>query len=49
MYKYIWEVILYMIVMGQGRLGPDIWLETADQVKGIKDMIKTVWAEKVYG
>ncbi len=44
--KYTWEVILCMVLIDDGRLGPDIWPETSDQVEGTEQMMRTVWAEE---
>ncbi len=40
--KYIWEVILFMVLIGKVRLGPDIWPETPDHAKIIEDMMRIV-------
>ncbi len=46
--EYTWEVILYMVLTGSGRLSPDIWPETPDQAEGTEEMMRTVWAEEAH-
>lgn len=48
LYKYIWEIILCIVLIGKEYLGSDIWPETPNQAKGIKNMIRTVWSEDTY-
>lgn len=37
-----------MVLIGKGRLGPNIWPETADYAKSTENMIRVVWAKKAY-
>ncbi len=37
-----------MVLTNDGRLGPDIWSEIPDQVKGIEIMMRIVWAEEAH-
>lgn len=46
--KYTWEIILYIVLTGKRRWGPDIWPETAFQVKNIVDMMTKIWAIEAY-
>ncbi len=46
--KYIWEVILCMLLTGNRRLSPDIWPKIPDQAEDTEEMIKTIWAEEVH-
>lgn len=46
--KYKWKVILYMVLIGNRRLGLDILPKTPNQAKNTEDMIRTVWAEETY-
>ena len=39
--KYTWEVVVYMVITGKGRLGPDIWPKTLNQGTGTEDIILT--------
>lgn len=41
LYKYTWEVFVYMVITGKGYLGPNIWPKTSNQDTGSKDMIFT--------
>ncbi len=44
--KYIWEVVICMVLTGKGRLGLDIWLETPQQAKSTESMMRTTWNAK---
>lgn len=46
--KYIWKVILCMVLTGKRCLRPDIWSEIIDQAKSIEDIIRGIWTKKVY-
>lgn len=46
--KYIWKVILYIVLIDDGRLGLDIWPETLDQAKGIEEMMRTIWVGEAH-
>ena len=39
--EYTWELIVCMVITGEGSSGPDIWLETPNQGTGTEDMILT--------
>ena len=41
--KYTWEVMICMVLIGKGRLGPDIWTETPQQAKNTKSMLIAAW------
>ena len=45
-YKFIWEVIAYMIMIDKKHLGPNIWPKIPNQGIGIKDIILTIWYKK---
>ena len=38
--KYTWEVVLYIVLTGKERLGPDIWLKIPQQTKSTKNMMR---------
>lgn len=42
-YKYIWEVILCMVLIGRGRLGTDIWPKISQQAKSTKSIMRVTW------
>lgn len=42
LYKYTWEFDDYMIMIGEGRVGLDIYPETQNQGTGIETMIITI-------
>ena len=42
-YEYTWEVVACMVIIGEGRSGPNIWPETPNQGIGTEDMIYTTW------
>lgn len=46
--KFIWKVIVCKILTGEGYLGPDIWPEVADQIEGMEDITRKVWATEAY-
>lgn len=46
--EYTWEVLLCMVLTGEGRLGPDIWPEAADQAESTEDMMRRVWATEAH-
>lgn len=46
--KFPEKVIVCMILTSKGRLGPDIWPETEDQVKGTEDIMRKIWAKKAH-
>lgn len=46
--KYIWEVILCMILIGKECLEPEIWIEIPDQAEGIEDMMRIVWGKEAH-
>ena len=48
LYKYIWKVILCMVLIDERRLGPDIWPEITNQTKSIEDMMRVVWAKEAH-
>ena len=39
LYKYIWKVVICIVITGKGHIGPDIWPETPNQSTNTKDMI----------
>ncbi len=41
--EYTWEVVACMVIIGEGRSGPDIWPETPNQGTGTENMILTTW------
>ncbi len=41
--KYTWEVVIYMVLTGEGRLGPDIWLETPQQAESMESIMRITW------
>lgn len=44
LYKYIWEIIAYMILTNKRHLGPDIWPKTFKQAKSIESMMRILWS-----
>lgn len=46
LYKYTWEVVACIVIIGKGRLGPDIWLEIPNHSTHSEDMIFTTWYSK---
>lgn len=40
--KYAWKVILCKVLTERRCLGPDIWLETADQAQRTKNMMRKI-------
>ena len=46
--EYTWEVVACMVLMGKGRLGPDIWPETPEQAESTKDMIRLIWGKEAH-
>ncbi len=43
LFEHTWEVVLCMVMTGDGRSGPDIWPETPNQGTSIEEMILTTW------
>ncbi len=41
--EYTWEVVVCMVLTGEGRLGPDIWPESPQQAKSTESMMRTTW------
>ncbi len=41
--EYTWEVVVCMVLTGEGRLGPDIWPETPQQAESTESMMRTTW------
>ncbi len=41
--EYTWEVVICMVLTGEGRLGPDIWPKTPQQVESTESMMRTTW------
>ncbi len=41
--EYTWEVVICMVLTGEGRLGPDIWPETTQQAESTESMLRTMW------
>ena len=39
LYKYTWEVVVYMVIIGKGHSGLDIWPRTLNLDIGIEDII----------
>lgn len=46
-YEHTWEIVIYMVIAGNGCLGPDIWLETPNQGTGTEKMIFTTWYKEI--
>ena len=44
--KYIWKVVVCMVLTGKKRVGPDIWLKTLQQVENIERMMRIMWNTK---
>ena len=44
--KYTWEVVAYMVKLGEGRSGLNIWPETPNQDSGTEDMIFITWSKE---
>ena len=40
--EYTWEVVIYIVITGEGHSGPDIWLETPNQGISTKNIIFTI-------
>ncbi len=47
LYKYTWRIVVYMVLTGEGRLGPDIWSETLQQAKTTENMMRIMWNAEV--
>ena len=45
-FKYIWEVLAYMVITGEVHSGPDICPKTCNQSTSTEDMILTIWYKK---
>ena len=43
LYKYTWGIVVYMVLTGKRRLGPDIWPETPQQAKSTESMMRITW------
>ncbi len=37
-----------MVLIGDGRLGSDIWSEKSDQAEGTEEMMRIIWAKEAY-
>ena len=37
--EYTWELIVYIVITGEGNLGLDIWLKTLNQATNTEDII----------
>ena len=46
--EYTWEVVACMVLTDKGRLWPDIWLETPEQVKSTKDIMRSIWGKEAH-
>lgn len=46
--KYIWKVILFMILIRKRVLKPDIWSKIPDQSKDIEDMMWIIWDKEAH-
>ena len=46
--KYIWEVVVCMVLIRKRRLGPDIWPKTPEQAESIKDMMRSIGGKEEY-
>ena len=42
LYKYTWQIMIYMILTGEGRLRPNIWPKTFQQAKSTKSIMRAV-------
>ena len=40
--KYIWEVIVYIVLTDKKRLKPNIWLEIPQQAESIESIIRII-------
>ena len=40
--KHTWEIMVYMILTSKGRLGPDIWSETFQQVESTEHILRAM-------
>lgn len=41
--EHTWEVMVCMVLTGEGRLGPDIWPETPQQAESTESMMRATW------
>lgn len=46
LYVYTWEVVTYMVIIGKGDSGPELWPETPNENIDIEDMILTIWSKE---
>lgn len=46
LYKYTWEILVYMVITAKKQKGPDIWPETLNMYINTKNMIITIWFKK---
>lgn len=45
-YEYTWEVVPYMVMTDEGRMGPDIQSKTPNPGIGTEDMIFITWSKE---
>lgn len=48
LYKYIWKVILCIVLIGNRCFGPNIWPKIPGQAKSIKNIMRIIWVEEEY-
>lgn len=42
LYKYIWKIVVCIIIIDEKQTGPDIWPENFNQSTAIEDMTITI-------
>ncbi len=45
--EYTWEVVVYIVLTGKGRLESNIWPETPQQAESMESMMRTTWNTEV--
>lgn len=46
LYKYIWEIVVYIVLTGTGHLRPNIRPKTPQQASSIESMMRITWNTK---